>query len=100
MNKKLSYFLIFFGPFFINFFKDDIPDALSARRSSDMWDCGQQFDQAILSQLSSEGCLSNISRLDILLSREDLSRNLWKDFMPAMVNLLELNITVLERKST
>ena len=68
-------------------------------RSSAMWDCGQQFDQAILSQLAKEGCLSNISRLDILLSREDISRNLWKDFMPAMVNLLELNITVLERKA-
>ena len=68
-------------------------------RSSAMWDCGQQFDQAILSQLAKEGCLSNISRLDILLSREDISRNLWKDFMPAMVNLMELNITVLERKA-
>ena len=64
-----------------------------------MWDCGQAFDQAILSQLSSQGSLSNIFRLDILLSREDISRNLWKDFMPAMVNLVELNITVLERKA-
>ena len=61
-----------------------------------MWDCGQAFDQAILSQLSSQGSLSNIFRLDILLSREDISRNLWKDFMPAMVSLVELNITVLE----
>ena len=80
-------------------YKDDIPGALSAMRSSEMWDCGHQFDQAILSQLAREGCLSNIYRLDILLSREDLSRKLWKDFMPAMVNLQELHITVLERKA-
>ena len=64
-----------------------------------MWDCGQGFDLAILSQLSSQGSLSNLFRLDILLSREDISRNLWKDFMPAMVNLVELNITVLEMKA-
>ena len=68
-------------------------------RSSAMWDCGQQFDQAILSQLSRADCLSNISRLNILLSREDLTRYLWKYYMPRMVNLLELNITVLERKA-
>ena len=64
-----------------------------------MFDCGQQFDQAILSQLSGQGGLSNLARLDILLSREDISRNLWKNFMPAMVNLEELNITVMERKA-
>ena len=69
------------------------------QRSSSMWDCGQQFDQAILSQLAKQGSLGNISRLSVMLSREDISRNLWKDFMPAMVNLMELNITVLERKA-
>ena len=36
--------------------------------------------------------LANISRLDILLCREDLSRSLWKD-------LVELNIMVLDRKA-
>ena len=64
-----------------------------------MFDCGQQFDQAILSQLSGQGSLNHLARLDILLSREDISRNLWKNFMPAMVNLQRLNITVLERKA-
>ena len=48
-----------------------------------MWDCSQQMDQ---------DCLANISRLDILLCREDLSRSLWKD-------LVELNIMVLDRKA-
>ena len=64
-----------------------------------MWDCGQAFDRALLHQLSAQGSLGNISRLNILLSREDISRNLWKDFIPAMVNLAELNVTVLERKA-
>ena len=50
-----------------------------------MWDCSQQMDH---------DCLANISRLDILLCREDLSRrrSLWKD-------LVELNIMVLDRKA-
>ena len=67
-----------------------------AERSSVMWNCGQEFDLALLWKLNTDGCLSNISRLDILLGRENLSRNLWKNFMPAMVSLVELNITVLE----
>ena len=57
------------------------------------------LDKLILSQLSSRGSLSNLFRLDILLSMEDISRSLWKNFMPAMVNLVELNITVLEKKA-
>ena len=81
---------------------DLVPDNILEEinyRSSGQWDCGQQFDQALLAQLASQDCLANISRLNILLCREDLARNLWKDFMPAMVNLVELNITVLERKA-
>ena len=95
VNIKFCFFL--FKTLSISL-KDDIRDAVNLR-SSAMWDCGQAFDLAILSELSSHGSLSNLFRLDILLSREDISRNLWKDFMPAMVNLVELNITVLERKA-
>ena len=97
VNIKFCFFFWLFNTISISL-KDDIRDAVNMR-SSAMWDCGQAFDLAILSELSSHGSLSNLFRLDILLSREDISRNLWKDFMPAMVNLVELNITVLERKA-
>ena len=92
-----------FAFLFINdFYKDvlKIPEAFNpSLRSSGMWDCGQQLDLSILSELATQGCLRNISRLDILLSMENISRKLWKVFMPAMVSLVELNITVLERKA-
>ena len=81
---------------------DLVPDNIRnqvASISPVMWECAEDFDHVILSHLAGLGALKNISRLDILLGIEDISHDLWKKYLPSLTSLLELNITVLERRA-
>ena len=65
---------------------------------SSMLECFQHFDMIILRQMSSLGMLENISRLEVMIVEDDFGRSLLKDFIPELTNLLELSITIGERK--
>ena len=69
------------------------------KKSSGMLECYQAFDKIILRQMLKLGNLKNISRLDIMILEEDFSQSVLKEFMPSFENLLEVNITIGERKN-
>jgi len=78
--------------------KDFRPEDL--KNASGMLESYQAFDKIILRHMFSLGNLGNISRLDIMLVEEDFSQTMLKEFMPSFTNLLELNITIGERRNS
>jgi len=70
------------------------------KNSTSMLECFQTLDRIILRQMSSLGHLANISRLDIMIVEDDFCQTLLKEFIPSLTNLLELGITIGERKNS
>ena len=56
-----------------------------------------EMEMILLSQLSSQGVMRNISRLELLLVCIEMGELLWKEIIPQMRNLLKLGITVVEK---
>ena len=69
------------------------------KHATTMVECFQTLDRIILRQMSSLGLLANISRLDIMIVEDDFCQTLLKEFIPSMTSLLELGITIGERKN-
>ena len=78
---------------------DLVPEDVDDTFTASLWECAQHLDCLILYKLDILDALKNISRLDVVLATEELSLQLWKAGMPSLINLLELNIMVLERKA-
>ena len=66
------------------------PDEISRWQNS-------EIERSILTQLSNQGVLKNISTLNLMLISTEMGELLWKTVIPEMKNLLKLRITVVEK---
>ena len=76
--------------------KDISPEHLTGHS---MLDSFQAFDKIIMRQMSRLDILRNLSRLEIMIVDEDFSQAVLKEFMPKLTSLLELKVTIMERKA-